>query len=68
VHVFFSFWDLKIDLVLMVCSMKLKPWETYSADLSIDLKKHHVPATFMDKMAYWTVKALRLPTDLFFQV
>ncbi|XP_011005528.1 PREDICTED: ubiquinol oxidase 2, mitochondrial-like [Populus euphratica] len=44
-----------------------RPWETYSADLSIDLKKHHVPATFLDKMAYWTVKALRLPTDLFFQ-
>ncbi|KAJ6340596.1 hypothetical protein OIU77_008372 [Salix suchowensis] len=44
-----------------------RPWETYSADLSIDLKKHHLPATFLDKIAYWTVKALRLPTDLFFQ-
>lgn len=46
----------------------MKPWETYKADLSIDLKKHHVPVTFLDKMAYWTVKALRLPTDIFFQV
>lgn len=44
-----------------------RPWETYQADLSIDLKKHHVPATFLDKLAYWTVKALRLPTDVFFQ-
>ncbi|XP_028755990.1 ubiquinol oxidase 2, mitochondrial [Neltuma alba] len=44
-----------------------RPWETYKADLSIDLKKHHAPETFMDKMAYWTVKALRWPTDIFFQ-
>nr|UHK02568.1 mitochondrial alternative oxidase 1b [Ipomoea batatas] len=44
-----------------------RPWETYKADLSIDLKKHHVPVTFLDKMAYWTVKALRFPTDIFFQ-
>ncbi|KAI3756135.1 hypothetical protein L1987_55949 [Smallanthus sonchifolius] len=44
-----------------------KPWETYQADLSIDLNKHHVPKTFLDKFAYWTVKSLRLPTDIFFQ-
>ncbi|KAK1567254.1 hypothetical protein Q3G72_009906 [Acer saccharum] len=44
-----------------------RPWETYQADLSIDLKKHHAPVTFMDKLAYWTVKSLRWPTDLFFQ-
>ncbi|GAV83135.1 AOX domain-containing protein [Cephalotus follicularis] len=44
-----------------------RPWETYQADMSIDLKKHHAPITFMDKMAYWTVKSLRLPTDIFFQ-
>lgn len=43
------------------------PWETYQSDLSIDLKKHHAPTTLLDKMAYWTVKALRLPTDIFFQ-
>ncbi|XP_059276592.1 ubiquinol oxidase 2, mitochondrial-like [Lycium ferocissimum] len=43
------------------------PWETYKADLSIDLKKHHAPVTLLDKVAYWTVKALRVPTDLFFQ-
>ncbi|KAJ7943954.1 Ubiquinol oxidase [Quillaja saponaria] len=44
-----------------------RPWETYKADLSIDLKKHHAPVTFMDKLAYWTVKSLRVPTDIFFQ-
>ncbi|VFQ62497.1 unnamed protein product [Cuscuta campestris] len=44
-----------------------RPWETYKADLNIDLKKHHVPVTFLDKVAYWTVKSLRLPTDIFFQ-
>lgn len=43
------------------------PWETYKSDLSIDLKKHHAPTTFLDKLAYWAVKALRLPTDIFFQ-
>ncbi|KAJ6672815.1 ALTERNATIVE OXIDASE [Salix viminalis] len=44
-----------------------RPWETYTADLSINLTKHHAPVTFLDKMAYWTVKSLRWPTDLFFQ-
>ncbi|KAJ0009934.1 hypothetical protein Pint_33281 [Pistacia integerrima] len=43
------------------------PWETYQTDLSIDLKKHHVPRTFLDKFAYRTVKILRVPTDIFFQ-
>ncbi|KAJ4952688.1 hypothetical protein NE237_029520 [Protea cynaroides] len=43
------------------------PWETYEADLSIDLSKHHVPKTFLDKVAYRTVKLLRIPTDIFFQ-
>lgn len=44
-----------------------RPWETYQADLSIDLKKHHKPTTWLDKFAYYAVKSLRLPTDLFFQ-
>ncbi|KAG5233748.1 ubiquinol oxidase [Salix suchowensis] len=43
------------------------PWETYSADLSINLTKHHAPVTFLDRMAYRTVKSLRWPVDLFFQ-
>ncbi|KAK2991309.1 hypothetical protein RJ640_024574 [Escallonia rubra] len=44
-----------------------RPWETYKADLSIDLNKHHAPVTFLDKLAYWTVKSMRFPTDVFFQ-
>ncbi|XVF44764.1 hypothetical protein PTKIN_Ptkin02bG0150000 [Pterospermum kingtungense] len=43
------------------------PWETYKADVSIDLKKHHVPKNFMDKLAYRTVKFLRVPMEMFFQ-
>ncbi|XP_068642381.1 ubiquinol oxidase, mitochondrial-like [Aristolochia californica] len=43
------------------------PWETYRSDVSIDLSKHHVPKTFLDKVAYRTVKLLRIPTDIFFQ-
>ncbi|PHU03894.1 Ubiquinol oxidase 2, mitochondrial [Capsicum chinense] len=34
-------------------------------DLSIDLSKHYVPKKFLDKVAYWSVKLLRIPTDLF---
>ncbi|KAL2611437.1 hypothetical protein R1flu_023129 [Riccia fluitans] len=44
-----------------------RPWETYTPDLTIDLKKHHVPENWEDKLAFWSVKALRLPTDLFFR-
>ncbi|KAF8411463.1 hypothetical protein HHK36_004014 [Tetracentron sinense] len=43
------------------------PWDTYGADLTIDLSKHHVPKTFLDKVAFRTVKLLRIPTDVFFQ-
>ncbi|XP_073271425.1 ubiquinol oxidase, mitochondrial-like isoform X1 [Primulina huaijiensis] len=43
------------------------PWETYHSNLSIDLHKHHVPKKFLDKVAYRTVKLLRIPTDLFFK-
>ncbi|CAA7406511.1 unnamed protein product [Spirodela intermedia] len=43
------------------------PWETYQSDTSIDLEKHHVPSTLGDKLAFWTVKVLRAPTDIFFQ-
>ncbi|KAL7150552.1 hypothetical protein ABFS83_05G120200 [Erythranthe nasuta] len=44
-----------------------RPWETYTADTSIDVKKHHKADTFMDKFAYWTVQTLKYPTYLFFQ-
>jgi hypothetical protein len=49
-------------------ALVLQPWETYTADTSIDLTKHHVPKTMLDKIAYYTVKSLRFPTDIFFQV
>nr|QEQ43006.1 mitochondrial alternative oxidase [Nymphaea alba] len=44
-----------------------RPSDAYTADLSIDLSRHHVPKTFLDKVAYRTVKLLRIPTDVFFQ-
>ncbi|XP_057766705.1 ubiquinol oxidase 2, mitochondrial-like isoform X2 [Salvia miltiorrhiza] len=44
-----------------------RPWETYTADTTIDVKKHHEAKTFMDKFAYWTVQSLKYPTHLFFQ-
>ncbi|XP_024524019.1 ubiquinol oxidase 2, mitochondrial [Selaginella moellendorffii] len=44
-----------------------RPTDAYTPDVSIDLKKHHTPLSFVDKFAYWTVKAMRLPTDIFFQ-
>jgi len=43
------------------------PWENYTPDLSIDLKKHHVSTKFLDKFAFWTVKSLRFPMDVFFE-
>ncbi|OEL37216.1 Ubiquinol oxidase 1c, mitochondrial [Dichanthelium oligosanthes] len=44
-----------------------RPWDAYEADVSIDLAKHHEPVTLGDKVARWTVKAMRWPTDIFFQ-
>ncbi|VAI58654.1 unnamed protein product [Triticum turgidum subsp. durum] len=44
-----------------------RPWETYTMDMSIDLTKHHVPNTMLDKIAYYTDKSLHFPTDIFFQ-
>ncbi|GAB2292003.1 hypothetical protein Dimus_036266 [Dionaea muscipula] len=43
------------------------PWDTYRSDVSIDIKKHHQPKIFADKFAYYLVKFLRVPTDIFFQ-
>ncbi|PHT59887.1 Ubiquinol oxidase 2, mitochondrial [Capsicum baccatum] len=42
-------------------------WETYQAELLIDLSKYHVPKKFLDKVAYWSVKLLRIPIYLFFK-
>ncbi|KAI3887002.1 hypothetical protein MKW92_040522 [Papaver armeniacum] len=32
------------------------PWETYKAGESLDLSKHHIIRTFLDKFAFKTVK------------
>lgn len=61
-------WALEVWVLSLFHFLCLQPWETYRADLSIDLHKHHVPKTFLDKIAYRTVKLLRIPTDIFFQV
>nr|TKR79145.1 hypothetical protein D5086_0000274840 [Populus alba] len=71
-HAIVSYWGVPPSRVTKEDGTEWKwncfrPWETYSADLSINLTKHHAPVTFLDKMAYWTVKSLRWPTDLFFQ-
>ncbi|XP_078148192.1 ubiquinol oxidase 1a, mitochondrial-like [Carex rostrata] len=44
-----------------------RPWHSYTANTSVDLNKHHEPVTFGDRTMRWTVKALRWPTDIFFQ-
>ncbi|KAJ7521337.1 hypothetical protein O6H91_19G048500 [Diphasiastrum complanatum] len=44
-----------------------KPTDVHLTDLSIDLSKHHKPESIVDKIALWTVKSLRVPTDIFFQ-
>ncbi|CAL1386676.1 unnamed protein product [Linum trigynum] len=67
-----SYWDIPTRKIRKEDGTEWKwnsfmPWETYKADTSIDLKKHHKPSTMIDKIAYWTVKSLRWPTDLFFQ-
>ncbi|KAL6194604.1 hypothetical protein ACLB2K_035686 [Fragaria x ananassa] len=44
-----------------------KPWDTYRADTSIDLSKHHVPKNFQDRVAFRAVKFLRVLSDLYFK-
>ncbi|CAI9095053.1 OLC1v1030910C2 [Oldenlandia corymbosa var. corymbosa] len=44
-----------------------RPWETYKADTTIDVTKHHKATTLMDKFAYGIVQSLKYPTYMFFQ-
>ncbi|XP_044967788.1 ubiquinol oxidase 1b, mitochondrial-like [Hordeum vulgare subsp. vulgare] len=44
-----------------------RPWDTYRPDTSIDVAKHHEPRALPDKVAYFVVRSLRVPRDLFFQ-
>ena len=46
----------------------MQPHQSYHPDVSIDLEKHHKRNNWTDSIAYWAVKSLRIPTDLFFQV
>ncbi|XP_037482381.1 ubiquinol oxidase 1b, mitochondrial-like [Triticum dicoccoides] len=39
-----------------------RPWDT-----SIDVTKHHEPKALADKVAYFVVRSLRVPRDIFFQ-
>lgn len=43
------------------------PHETYYPDVTIDLEKTHGRKTTTDSIAYWGVKSMRIPTDLFFR-
>ncbi|XP_027348638.1 alternative oxidase 3, mitochondrial-like [Abrus precatorius] len=43
------------------------PWDTYRADVSIDVTKHHLPKSIADKVAFRTVKFLRVLSDLYFK-
>ncbi|XP_031483482.1 ubiquinol oxidase 2, mitochondrial-like [Nymphaea colorata] len=67
-----SYWEIEKPKVVKEDGTEWKwnsfrPWETYKADLSIDLGKHHSPSNVLDRVAYWTVKAMRAPTDVFFR-
>ncbi|KAK7368803.1 hypothetical protein VNO80_10833 [Phaseolus coccineus] len=43
------------------------PWDTYHSDVSIDLTKHHKPKSLTDKVAFKSVKFLRVLSDLYFK-
>nr|XP_025691187.1 alternative oxidase 3, mitochondrial isoform X2 [Arachis hypogaea] len=53
------------SVITDVCHFQ--PWDTYRADVSIDVKKHYVPKTFSDKVAFRSVKFLRVLSDLYFK-
>lgn len=44
-----------------------RPRNTYSLNLNIDVEKHYRAEKLVDKLAYWTVKGLRAPVDIFFK-
>eukprot|EP00271_Cylindrocystis_brebissonii_P018445 TRINITY_DN5221_c0_g1_i1.p1 TRINITY_DN5221_c0_g1~~TRINITY_DN5221_c0_g1_i1.p1 ORF type:complete len:401 (-),score=94.83 TRINITY_DN5221_c0_g1_i1:1646-2848(-) len=44
-----------------------RPSDTYHSNVEIDLAKHYKPKTWGDTFAYYMVKLLRVPTDIFFQ-
>jgi ubiquinol oxidase len=66
---FFCTVNSRFDRVHDVCFFCIvtQPWDTYTSDTSIDVTKHHEPKGLPDKLAYWTVRSLAVPRDLFFQ-
>jgi len=44
-----------------------RPADTYAANLNFDLTKHFKAKNFGDWFAYYLVKSLRIPTDIFFR-
>lgn len=55
-----------IDVVLVVYVSQ--PHHAKASDIQVDVLKHYKPQTWSDKIAYRTVRSLRVPSDLFFQV
>jgi hypothetical protein len=55
-----------IDAVLVVYVSQ--PHHAKASDIHVDVLKHYKPQTWSDKIAFWTVRSLRVPSDLFFQV
>lgn len=44
-----------------------RPHDSYNANVEIDLHKHFKPKGFEDAFARYLIKAIRIPTDIFFQ-
>lgn len=55
-----------IDVVLVVYVSQ--PHHAKASDIHVDVMKHYKPQTWSDKIAFWAVRSLRVPSDLFFQV
>ena len=53
-----------IDVVVYVS----QPHHAKASDIHVDVMKHYKPQTWSDKIAFWAVRSLRVPSDLFFQV
>uniref|UniRef100_A0A0R0JTY5 Ubiquinol oxidase n=1 Tax=Glycine max TaxID=3847 RepID=A0A0R0JTY5_SOYBN len=60
-------WPWNCFMVRILFLIRNQALGDLSSNVSIDLTKHHVPKNFLDKVAYRTVKLLRIPTDLFFK-
>jgi hypothetical protein len=48
--------------------MNAQPADTYTPDITIEVDKHYKPTGITDKLAYRTVRVLRLLPKAFFRV